>query len=105
MPLFNICLYRASVYVNDLHQYLCLLGLLLYPADMIDRDRHILAIDTEGSVHPDLASARREALRRIVAILDGDARRGEPARLGRSLMITDEAGQLLLEVPFREAIH
>jgi hypothetical protein len=105
MPLFNICLSRAGLYVIDLHQYLCVLGFLLYPEGMIDRDRLILAIDTEGSVHPDLASARREALRRIVSILDKDARRGEPARLGRSLMITDEAGQLLLEVPFREAIQ
>jgi hypothetical protein len=58
----------------------------------------------DGIDLPDVATARTEAVRRIRAILEADAERGE-VNLNRSFDIRDETGRLLLSVPFADALQ
>jgi hypothetical protein len=67
-------------------------------------DYSLFSIDGIESVQPNLAGARAEAIHQIRAILDADVLAGRPQRMGRTIFITGASGDLLLEVPFREAL-
>jgi hypothetical protein len=64
----------------------------------------LFTIDGLESVQPNLAGARSEAIHQIRIILDADVSAGRPQRMGRTIFITGAAGDLLLEVPFRDAL-
>jgi hypothetical protein len=68
------------------------------------RDGPAVAHDPEGSDLPDLAAARTEAIQSARELMSQGVL--DKGRLGidRLVEIADEAGQVLLCVPFREAI-
>ena len=60
--------------------------------------------DPEGCELPDVASARREAIRRIRTLLAHEARDCMVSDLTRTIRITDAAGKIVDEVVFRDAV-
>lgn len=62
------------------------------------------AEDFEGQELPDLGAARIAAIDGVRSVLSEEARRGELDLCG-SIEIADGDGNILLVVPFREAVH
>lgn len=63
-----------------------------------------LVPDKEGSVFPDLAAARDEAIRGARSLLSDEVLRGE-MDLQQSIRIHDETGRHLVTVRFDEAVR
>jgi len=60
--------------------------------------------DAEGQELPDLAAARLQAIEGVRSVLSEEARQGE-IDLSGSIEIADQAGNILLVLPFSEAVH
>jgi hypothetical protein len=61
------------------------------------------AEDEEGTEHQDLAAARANAIRGLRDIMAGELQQGD-LNLGSFIEIEDENHQLLMTVPFEEAV-
>jgi hypothetical protein len=60
--------------------------------------------DLEGQELPDLAAARVQAVEGIRSVLSEEARQGELDLRG-SIEIADSDGNILLILPFKDAVH
>jgi hypothetical protein len=60
--------------------------------------------DMEGQELPDLAAARLQAIEGVRSVLSEEARQGE-IDLSGSIEIADQAGNILLILPFSDAVH
>jgi hypothetical protein len=60
--------------------------------------------DLEGSAHPSLQAARIEAIEGARQLISDAVLTGIPVRLDRAFHIEDADGQMLLRVPFTDAI-
>lgn len=67
-------------------------------------ERATVCLDGEGRDLPDLAAARVHAIRDARDVMCGDVIAGRLA-LDSSIDIADEAGAILLAVPFSEAVQ
>ena len=63
-----------------------------------------LTRDEEGADLPDLAAARQRAIREARCIMAHEVRRGQLDLSGRVVVRTD-AGEILLEIQFDEALR
>jgi hypothetical protein len=61
-------------------------------------------IDEEGVELPDLATARRRAIRGGREIMVDHLKAGSPLRLFHRIEIADDRGMVLAVIPFRELI-
>jgi hypothetical protein len=59
--------------------------------------------DVEGQELPDLAAARLQAIEGVRSVLSEEARQGE-IDLSGSIEIADHAGNILLVLPFSDAV-
>ncbi len=60
--------------------------------------------DEEGSEHSDVEAARASAIKGLRDIMAGEMQRGE-LNLGSFVEIEDEAKQLVMTVPFEDAVN
>lgn len=60
--------------------------------------------DAEGQDLPDLAAARLQAIEGVRSVLSEEARHGELDMCG-SIEIADGDGNILMVLPFSEAVH
>jgi hypothetical protein len=60
--------------------------------------------DDEGTLLPDLETAKREAIEGARDLVAGRVRDGEPLDLSWAFEIADDTGRTVLVVPFSEAI-
>jgi hypothetical protein len=63
-----------------------------------------VAKDLEGEEFDDLAAARQEAAGAARDLMASDLRSGQPLGLNRSIVITDESGDTIAEVSFKDAL-
>jgi hypothetical protein len=66
-------------------------------------ERGTVLVDEEGVDRPGLESARTEALRTVRAIMSADVNEGHLCLSG-AVEVTDDAGQTVATVPFKDAI-
>jgi hypothetical protein len=68
------------------------------------RQNGSLIEDEEGIDLPDLDTAKTEAMGGAMDIVADRTRSGSPMGLDDTFEVTDEDGEVLLTVPFREAV-
>ncbi len=70
----------------------------------VKSDGSDLLQDPDGQELDDLAAAKQEAIEAARELMAEDLRNGQALGLDRIMLIADEAGNILLEVSFKDAL-